>query len=202
MKQIIALFAFVFLFNMNYAADNLVAASDIIKPGTTLHYRVNTSSTEYPFIVKIVSLDMNKGITFEYDLQSSSPKNATIEQTVDALKNAQTMYNFFNGKDVVLDNSVSVFLSKKMFNDINNLTSTENAPRKTAMIKLDANDESPIEFNLTNYRKNITTEKGVFSTNEMLSEALDYTIRFAEDAKCPIITSMDLGWTVTLKKIE
>lgn len=202
MKNLITLFVLVFIFKLNFATDKVVPASEIIKPGTTLFYRVTANNSSYPFIVKIISMDITKGITFEYDMQSATPKKAKVELTVGALKNATSMYNFFNGKDITLDNSVSVFLSTKMYNEIYNKHPKDGEHMLTAAIKLDAKDVEPLLFYNNDYKKKYATRDGLFSTNEIQNEEKNYTIRFAEDVNCPLITYMDLGWTIALEKIE
>jgi hypothetical protein len=202
MKNLITLFVLILLIKINFATDKVVPASEIIKPGTTLFYRVTANNSSYPFIVKIISMDINKGITFEYDMQSATPQKAKVELTAEALKNALTLNNYFNGKNLVLQNNIAVFLSTKMYDDLKNMHPKDGDPIRTTNLKLDAKDETALSFNYTDYKKIFTTTKGAFETNEMYNEDYNYTIRYAEDAKCPIITNMDLGWKVTLEKIE
>lgn len=79
---------------------------------------VNNGGNSYPFIVKIVSLDMGKGIIFDYDLRNNAPIKARVEMLPQA-NTAQTMYNYFSGKDVVLNDRVSVFVSGYIYYAIN-----------------------------------------------------------------------------------
>jgi len=57
-------------------------------------------------------------------------------------------------------------------------------------------------FNNNEYKKIYAAKDGLFSTNEIQNEETNYIIRFAEDVKCPLITYMDLGWSIALEKIE
>ncbi len=202
MRKYISLVALFFLFKLNYASDKIVPASEVIKSGTTLYYRVTANNTSYPFIVKIISMDKNKGITFEYDQQSATPKKARVELTAEALRDAQSMHNLFNGKDAVLNNSISLFLSTKMYNEIYNNQPKDGGQIRSAAIKLDAKDAAPMLFNNNEYKKIYAAKDGLFSTNEIQNEETNYIIRFAEDVKCPLITYMDLGWSIALEKIE
>ncbi|MEZ5054222.1 MAG: hypothetical protein R2807_11605 [Chitinophagales bacterium] len=201
MKNLMLILALFFLTKSNFAEDKVSAAHDAIKAGTTLHYIVNAGNSTYPFIVKIVSLDASKGIVFDYDLQSASPKKARVTMTKDAVENAATMYNFFSGNDVTLTNKVSVFMSQKMIHEaVGN--GNENLPSKTAEIKLNESDENYLQFNNTNNIAQLNTDKGSFATQEIFNEDMGYSIRYIDDAKCPLIISMDLGWTVKLSKVE
>ena len=100
----------------------------------------------YPFVVKIIKLDMKNGVVFDYDLQSANRLQARIELTPNALNNAQTLYNFFDGNDIVLNNSVSIFLSNPILAAIRNEKTSINTPAFTALIKTDRNEEKYIPF--------------------------------------------------------
>lgn len=214
--KILSLFIFLISYTaVVFSADKTIKPTEYIKAGTELHYIVNNGSNAYPFIVKIVSLDMEKGISFDYDLRSSSPIKARVEMLPQALNTAQTMYNYFSGKDVVLNDRVSVFVSSYIYYAINKtyLSGIETVAAKngaaikpkTAWIQLDANDEYTIPFTDTDITPTYKTDFGNIELKEIkgkdTNKSAEYIIQYINDARCPLITYMNLGWTVTLTKI-
>ncbi|MCB0508150.1 MAG: hypothetical protein R2739_10835 [Chitinophagales bacterium] len=192
MKNILFLFSFFLLSTFCFAqTENFADLATELKKGSELHYTVNTGSTSYAFIVKLESINFPQGITFEYSLMSSSPKNAKVTMTDEALQAAETMYNFFSGEDIELEDRVSVFLSQAMFEN-------ENPVR----IKLDINDPEFTNFYRSNDVDVLKTNIGNISTRSLVNDDLNYKIEYADNAACPLIINMDLGWTVKLDSIK
>jgi hypothetical protein len=215
MKNLMPFFFLFFGITALFANEKTIKPTEYIKAGTELHYIVNNGNNTDPFIVKIVSLDMEKGITFDYDLRSSTPLKARVEMLPQALNTAQTMYNYFSGKNVVLNDRVSVFVSGYIYYAINKTylsgietISAKNGAAikpKTAWIQLDANDEYTIPFSDTDNKSTYKTDFGNIELKEIkgkdTNKSAEYTIRYINDAGCPLITYMNLGWTVELTKI-
>lgn len=215
MKNTTSFLILFFCITTLFATEKTIKPTEYIKGGTELHYMVNNGSNSYPFIVKIVSLDMGKGIIFDYDLRSSAPIKARVEMLPQALNTAQTMYNYFSGKDVVLNDRVSVFVSgyiyyainKTVLSGIEAIAANNGAAikPKTAWIQLDANDEYTIPFSDTDNKPTYKTDSGDIELKEIkgkdTNKSAEYTIRYINDAACPLITYMNLGWTVELTKI-
>lgn len=185
-----------------YGQENTTVATAIIKEGTVLHYRISIDDDAYPFVVKIVKLDFPNSIIFDYDMQSANRLQARIEMTSNALTTAQTLYNFFDGKDEVLNNSVSLFLSTKIITAIKNEKSSVNIPAHTALIKVDESDDAQIPFTKKGEKQIYKTNIANFSTQKISNDDVGYSIQYIDDKKCPLIVSMDIGWTVTLERIE
>lgn len=216
MKSFTILFVFLFSFTKVFSAETeLKKASDVIKSGTQLFYTVNFYGSSYEFIVKVKSINMNKEIDFDYELMSSYPKKANVIIQQEALENAQTMYNYFDGKDLKLNTSFTVFVSKHVFKAINRQTLNESEAAsakygaaikpKTAWIQLDWKDEYTVQFSDNDSNPFFEDKTGKYALKEIKGKDShkdrEHTIRFMNDADCPLITYMDLGWTIELNKI-
>lgn len=202
MKSLILLFGLAWFIIPIYGQENNSLSTNYIKSGTILHYRITIDDDSYPFIVKIVKLSMPSSIVFDYDMQSANRMQARIEMTSNALNNAQTFYVFFDGKDELLNNRVSMFLSKKNISEIENEKTSVNISAHTAMIKLDENENTLIPFTLIGKEEIYKTNIANLITQKISNNDLGYSIQYIKDNNCPIIVSMNLGWTITLERIE
>lgn len=199
MKTFILLFGIAWFIIPVYGQESISASTNYIKSGTILHYRITVDDDSYPFIVKIVKLGMPSSIVFDYDMQSANRMQARIEMTSNALNNAQTFYVFFDGKDELLNNRVSMFLSKKIISEIENEKTSVNISAHTAMIKVDENENTLIPFTQIGKEEIYKTTIANFITQKISNNDLGYSIQYIKDNNCPIIVSMNLGWTVTLE---
>lgn len=214
MKKIIL---FVLLINVFTFSQNETYQGNLFGKGAVLVYTVfKDGNPSYSFLVKILA--NTSYISFDYGITYSGPSaKGSIIIEENAIENATGLKNYFGtGADQLNDDITTVFLSKKMFNDI--------LVNKKTSISLD--DSKPIEFEGSIGEESVFTFGSTFmrSYNEhdkdfMVIEDYGYTyidglkstiienketgqeIIFWNNPLCPIILYMNIGFEIRLDAI-
>ena len=166
-----------------------------MKPGTVLTYDVSSAGKNYKFIVTIKSL--GNEIAFDWKMTEPINKSGTVVMSANAVSKADALFNYFNGGASNLDKETSVWISKKLFDDISAKAEAPikvNGAADTATVM--GNTISEFNFNLNG---NLVAVPGW----ELQGGGdIKYTVDVIESTKFPIITRMDLGWTIQLSEIK
>lgn len=166
-----------------------------MKPGTVLTYDVSSAGKNYKFIVTIKSL--GNEIAFDWKMTEPINKSGTVVMSANAVSKADALFNYFNGGASNLDKETSVWISKKLFDDISAKAEAPikvNGAADTATVM--SNTISEFNFNLNG---NLVAVPGWELQG---GSDIKYTIDVIESTKFPIITRMDLGWTIQLSEIK
>ena len=166
-----------------------------IKPGTVLTYDVSSAGKNYKFIVTIKSL--GNEIAFDWKMTEPVNKSGSVVMSANAVAKADALFNYFNGGASNLDKETSVWISKKLFDDISAKAEAPikvNGAADTATVM--SNTISEFNFNLNG---NLVAVPGWELQG---GSDIKYTIDIIESTKFPIITRMDLGWTIQLSEIK
>lgn len=166
-----------------------------MKPGTVLTYDVNAKGKKYQFIVTVKKL--GDDIAFDWSMTDPINKTGTVAMSNNAVAKADALLNYFSGGDSKLENETSVFISRKVFNDISSTSMASiklNGATDTATVM--SNTISEFNFNLNG---NLVAIPGWELEG---SSDPKYTVDVLESTKFPVIYRMDLGWSIQLTEIK
>lgn len=164
-----------------------------LKPGDQLIYEVNVNGDIYHFDLTIQNFSEN-GITFNYNMPEKN-KSARIDITAEAVKNAVTHYNYFNGKDQQLSDQTSVWISRKSFRELQ--------AGKTAMDTGEGMESYTKKEDLSFSYKNNGDGFSVkaFRIDNGKSAPDQRQLWVLNNKSNPLILKMNLGWTIELKEV-
>lgn len=190
--------AFTFLFVMTAQSQNisdLESYEKAMKPGTVLTYDVNNKDKKYQFIVTLKKIGDEIG--FDWKMTEPVNKTGSVVMNAGAVANADALFHSLAGGDSKLDRETSVFISRKIFNDVST-TSIANIKLNGATDTLTVLGNTISEFNF-NLNGNLVAIPGweLQNTGDM-----KYTLDVLESFKFPIIFRIDLGWTIQLAEIK
>ncbi len=165
---------------------------------TTYVYEVDYYGIKYDFIVTVKSL--SDGITFDYEMTNAAKTKGTIIMTKEALENAVNQYNHFQGGEKKLTDATTVWVSKKVFNDL--------VEKGEAVISPDGGKTmvtiggaTPLhDFTMHNAKSDEKMDDISHIYAESEDGKIKYRIHMSEYH--PLILKMDLGWTITLKELR
>lgn len=200
MKIIFSAFSFLllhfsFLISPAQNIADLETFEKAMKPGTVLTYDINKEEKKYQFIVTLKKL----GDEIAYDWKMTDPvnKTGTVAMNVNAVAKAEAFFNNYTGGEAKLDKETSVFISKKMFNNVSSAAQASiklNGAGDTATAM--SNTISEFNFNLNG---NLVAVPGWELQG---GSEIKYTLDVLESVKFPLIVRMDLGWTMQLSEIK
>jgi hypothetical protein len=166
-----------------------------MKPGTVLTYDVNANNKRYQFIVTLKKL--GDEIAFDWKMTDPINKTGNVVMSPEAVAKADALVNSFSGGESKLSKETSVFISRKIINDVSTTTMANiklNGAGDTATVM--SNTISEFNFNLNG---NMVAVPGW----ELQGGGdTKYTVDVLESNKFPIIFRMDLGWTIQLAEIK
>ncbi len=168
----------------------------ILKGGTTLIYEVENQNQKYDFTINIE--EVSPAIVFTFKMSNKTKTSGKITITKEALKSAIAQYNYFQSNEVVLDKQTTVWVSKKVWNNLKK--------RKKSIISTNSGDMNmkTLQFiEIQNYPVVIDKEEQSLSsfyciTND--SNAFKYWI--LNDINNPLILKMELHFSIELKEIK
>jgi hypothetical protein len=170
----------------------------VIKEGTRLTYTVKAGSLTYDFVATITSTE--DGLAFDWMMSDPININGKIAIKPEALQNARTYHNFFQGgTDLTFTDKSSVFLSNLIVEDLfvkGNPTTqmnigagfkdySPNAEKPSKMLHLDINGS-----HAHMYTKNIKSAQDNSEVNFI--QAGDYYL----------IADMHSSFSITLKYVD
>lgn len=197
MKPIYLLSALLLL-NLIAPAQNIVdleAFEKAIKPGTVLTYDVSQGEKKYQFIVTLKKL--GDEIAFDWKMTEPVNKTGSVTMSANAVAKGDALFNLFTGGESKLEKETSVFISRKIYNDVLS-TSMANIKLSGASDTATVMSNTIGEFNF-NLNGNLVAIPGWELEG---GSDIKYKIDVLESVKFPIIYSMDLGWTIQLGEVK
>ena len=198
MKKLIPILLIISISRMALPAQNisdLESFEKAMKPGTVLTYDVSAKDKKYQFIVTIKKLGDEIG--FDWKMTDPVNKTGNVTMSPNAVAKAEALLNNFTGGDSKLDKETSVFISRKLFNDVST-TSNANIKLNGAADTATAMSNTIGEFNF-----NLNGELVAVPGWELQGGGdVKYTVDVLESVKFPIIYRMDLGWSIQLTEIK
>ena len=140
---------------------------------------------------------MGDEIVFDWNTSAPENKKGSITISAGANAKADALFNLFKEGATNLDKEISVFISRKMFNDVSTTSATNikiNGASDTATVM--SNTISEFNFNLNG---NLVAIPGWELQG---GSDIKYTIDVIESTKFPIIYRIDLGWTMQLSEVK
>jgi tetratricopeptide (TPR) repeat protein len=166
----------------------------------TYSYEVARHGAQYQFIVRPAKVNMNEGITFSWSMTLKPDMKGKIQIGKAALDTAHGQINEFTKGDKMLDNLTTVWVSNAVYRDLKTRGTTimaaSSASRKVFNVVKNSGMSDYSEVRLSNGRiKLIKTIHARSADNEE-------DVYINDDPSNPIITSMSIGWTITLHDID
>lgn len=167
-----------------------------IKVNSQLAYNVDFRGQKYQFVVDVQK--KSPDLVFKYNLTMGGGMEATVTVTEEAMKTAINQQNYFNGADRTLNTETTVWVSKKVFNEIKNSGKTiiGNAQGMGAFKADEYTLTGTVDFNA------MVNGEEVKLKALHIKAANDYQYWIWDNAKDPLILKMDLGWGISLKEIN
>lgn len=189
------------LFNLFFLIPSAQNVADLeifekaMKPGAVLTYEVNMSGKKYQLIATIKKI----GDEIAFDWKTTDPINKTgnVIMNAAAVTKADALFNDFTSGESKLEKETALFISKKIFNDAR--------ANFQAALKVNGQNDTATTISST------VAEFGVNINGEFLSipgwelqggGEIKYTVGVIESPKFPLITRLDLGWTMLLSEIK
>lgn len=161
-------------------------------PGTRIAYEVDYRGETYDFIVYIEKRD-REGIRIRYSMTDDARTHGMIMLTSDALKESRAQNNYFNGSDLYLNASTTVWVSEKVYSELKD--------QKYSRIDPGEGEE---KFNLTGEAKmDLPFGDKLKKVKVLIAESesgKSYWI--LDDKKNPLILKMNLGWKIDIKRVD
>ncbi len=184
----------VFVLSAQNVSD-LESFEKAMKPGTVLTYDVDAGGKKYQFIATVTKL--GDEIAFDWKMTEPVSKTGNVLMSANAVSKAGALFNYFTGGESKLDNETSVFISRKVFNDVSSTSSADvriNGASDTVTVM--SNTISEFSFNLNG---NLVSVPGWELQG---GGEVKYTVNVIESFKFPLIFSMNLGWTIQLTEVK
>lgn len=206
MKKIILIllcsFGFLHLFAQGY-----INLEKEIKPGTKLRYLITINDSQaYNFTVTVKKL--TPAVEFDWAMDKENPSSGTIINTPKGMQSAIYLQNYFrDGEERLDDNTVSVWLSKKLFNSFS--TNKEKATEVglygpgqplVLMSVNNTHDGSVLINGSVAILKQITEGTLKKEGNKLVHNGEGY-LTFYPSAKIPLIINMHTKFDVSLEEI-
>lgn len=183
---------------INLEDEQMKGSKLVLMPNFIYVYEVNYEGTEYDLIITVKSI--SDGIEFEYKMTNDAETKGSVSMSSEALENAIKQINYFSGGQLDLTDKTTVWVSKKVFNDLVLSGSATISPDEgKTMIEL-INAEAGHDFNIYNAISNMEFNDISYVYAESKDGKVKYWIHLSQNN--PMILKMDLGWTVTLKEIR
>ncbi len=199
MKKFLSAFVFLLLLaSANLFGQNisdLESFEKAMRPGTVLTYDVNMGGKQYKFIVTLKkSADE---ISFDWKMTEPVNKSGTVNMSAAAVKNADALFNYFAGGASNLDKETSIFLSKKVFDDV--------AANAETLLKVNGASDTATRMSNTIGEFNFNLNGNLIAVPAWELEGgseVKYKVFAIESRQFPLIVQMDLGWIIALVEIK
>jgi hypothetical protein len=180
--------------------DELKGSTLMLREGLILVYEVNYNGTVYDFILSIDKLN-ETNIEYSYTMTNANATTGTIKMDENAILNATSHYNYFGGGLVELTDMTSVWMSKKVFDEITGefgktLISVDGGKTTVELNAVEVGYDYSIYNDIS--KKQFDNIAYLYAESE--DQNVKYWIHYSQDS--PIILKMDLGWTVHLKEMR
>lgn len=190
MRKIVLLFLML-LFVIGLGAFAQKNSNTWLMSGDTLVYNINNYGNQYDFI--ITNLQIENNIAFDWLMTNQDQLKGSIVMSRYALDTATFLKNYFNDGESVLTDKTTVWASTKVYNAIKKKKPVSvNAGNGNAILEF--KEKKEFTFSLNDQPK---TVKVLYAETKSAEK-----FWILDDPKNPLILKMDLGWTVTLTKVE
>jgi hypothetical protein len=194
-KTCIAL-AFIFLL-----ATGLNAQTVNLKVGSKLKYDVNFKGMKYNFIMTIKKLKPT--VVFDYEMTAPANKKGTVTISAKDMDSARELYNLFKGGPVTLKGQTSGFLSRKVYDELVTDGETNfkpNVGEQTDNFSNASSQTTSLKVNGTTV--DIPTEWFFDRVGTGEESSYHYSFTVLKNKDFPLITNMDLGWSIFLREMD
>jgi hypothetical protein len=184
-----------------------VRLDEVVKPGTKLIYAVKSDRGNYDFIVTVKDI---KGTSFTWEMTSPADMKGEIAHTAKALQNAYKMYNYFQSESKTLDDqSLSVWLSQKMFNELVKGTNAVKVCMRDPLAEpvlmkrfMDGELNIKVDGNGTMIYDKFVKPARKVKDKWIIDPTLDEYFTYYPSATLPIIIRMGADFVITLKEVR
>lgn len=167
-----------------------------LKKGMILIYQVDNQNQKYDFTINIE--ETTPSIVFNFKMSNSRKTTGKITITKEALKNAIAQYNYFQNNEVTLDKQTTIWISKKVWNEIKKRKksniSTNSGEMNLKLLEFVAAENFPVQVN----GEEIALQSMYCITKD--SNAYKYWI--LDDVNNPLILKMELNFSIELKGVK
>jgi hypothetical protein len=171
-----------------------------IAPGLVASYTydVDYHGTKYQFIVKPTSINMDAGVSFKWKMTIRDDMQGTISISKAALDTAHGQMNKFSAGNSDLKSLTSVWVSRAVYKEL----------KQKGRAVIEAGESGPRSFVVLtedNEPTTITNAQGktrALNTLHIRSDDQQEELWINDDATNPIITRMNLGWSIELKSVQ
>lgn len=182
-----------FLFAQNISDLDTFERS--IKPRAILTYDVAIGEKKYQFIATIKTV--GDKISFDWETKDPDNKKGTINVYANAVDSADAIFSDYSRGNTPIAEETALFISKKIFNDVvANAESNIKMGGAEDTATLMSNTISEFNFNLNG---NLVSVPG---WDMQGGTDVRYTLDVIESTKFPLITRLDIGWTMQLIEIR
>lgn len=203
-------------FTFVWAGLAAIAQNPEFKAGTVLTYNVDYFGVTYQMIV---TLQKTEGeVAFRYQMTEPASLEGTVTMAREAVASADILHNYFSGGALKLTDETTVIVSAAVFKKITDLYKNYQGKSydKSAVFdlktdKMGGNEKfgHPAAVKEKAMVKGAAVILDAFSVRKIYDEAGNtikpedaHEIRVLNNAAFPLITYMNLGWTITLVDIK
>lgn len=179
--------------------DLIKGSTFIPQEGMILVYEVDFYGNNYDFLVLIQKSSKDK-VVFEYLMTNPNQTSGSVTMLADALESATAQFNFFRGGPVTLEEMTSVWVSRKVFDELTGKAgrSTISPDGGQTQVELIANKVG-YDYSLYNHISERQFNDIAYYYAESADGGAKYWI--GTSRAVPIILKMDLGWTISLREM-
>lgn len=199
MKKFLSAFMFLLLLlSVRLSGQNisdLESFEKAMRPGTVLTYDVDMGGKQYKFIVTLKK--SGDEISFDWKMTEPVNKSGAVNMSPTAVKNADALFNYFAGGTSNLEKETSVFLSKKVFDDV--------AANAETLLKVNGASDTATRMSNTIGEFNFNLNGNLIAVPAWELEGgseIKYKVFAIESRQFPLIVQMNLGWTITPTEIK
>lgn len=213
-SSVFMMFPFFFLSGSDKAIQ-----STWLKPGTELIYNVLAFGDEYDFVVNLS--EVGDQVSFDYYMTNDNNVAGSIIIPASDMANATSHMNYFSGGEKTLNGQTTVFFSRKAFEDIvagksvtidvgmgskvsvRKQTPEERDAMNEELLDLDAIGEGYMPYGGIYFIDREDISYQFFEDHIVLvDENGKHTYSVLNNPEFPLITFMDLGWTIELVDVN
>ncbi len=162
-------------------------------------YDVDYHGMKYKFVVMPRSINMSSSVVFDWSMSIRADMNGKITIGKSALDTAHGQMNLFEKGDKTLDRLTTVWVSNAVYNEI----------KKTGKTVMSASDQGAKSFSVVNDDPDdgptVIDSHGdtkAFKVLHMRSDDQKEEIWINDDPLSPMITHMEIGWSIELKELN
>jgi hypothetical protein len=183
---------------INYEKETENANILLALPGFIYVYEVDFYGDVYDFIVTLKKFD-DSGIEFDYEMTNASNTKGSVRISKEAMQNAIGQNNYFSGGLMDLTNLTTVWLSRKVINDLietgKAIISTDGGKTQTTLENTVAGQDFAFYNKISDMEMTLP-----FVYAESKDGSAKYWITLNKSN--PMILKMDLGWSITFKEMR